>query len=819
MSTPTETTQSYYEKRMAQLGITPELNQVTILRNVDGKNEFVPEPIFRPHEKGIEIIVYTLKHTTIRVEKNGGRWKTDWAIIRHERPLTNKNGDLMKYQMPKGSGSYPFFPPSLLKKYDDRTPVDVLYLTEGYFKAFKGSMHGIDIVGLASITHMKDKEKGTLHPEILELMNTCNVKRMVWLTDGDCLDISTQLEDEITKKPKDLYKRPSNFFSSILEFKKLLDDHDCDKYFAHIDIDNIRNENKDVTRDQVKGLDDLLITFPDRAAEIVSDLNRVSSPGFFFQKFNITHSVFKVRKHFHIDTVNEFHAFHSERRPELKSKEFIFHGTRYKYNDEKNECEVVIPGDASKYFRVGDNYYKWIQRKNMYGVVETHFRSRQKTTITDDHGKTFTKYIAKYEDFINYPDHVNYQRVMDGCFNVYNPLEHEPNEEECGTDDCPNIISYLKHLFGESIIKFRHPKGKYETEYANYELGLDYVQLLYQQPAQKLPILCLVSRENNTGKSTFGKLMRQMFGGNCAIVGNQDLAGDFNSHWSTKLLVICDETKIDKQHVVEKVKSLSTADKIMMNAKGKEHVEIDCFIKFMFITNNETNFIYVTDEDIRYWIVKVPVLKEENPNMLDLMIEEIPAFLSYLNRRKLQTEKLNRMWFHPSLIKTEALKKVVAFSKSTIEKELRQYFKDAFMDFDVDEILMARKDIHREVFNNRYEANYLEKVLKEELKLDLYNEPDKSQPDAFGGFAKVYKVRRYSYPKYERKFNNEKQREEMVRVEVESLGRPYVIKKEQFLTDEDGIVVHSPETLFTNQMLNGSSVPAAVGANGDDLPF
>jgi phage/plasmid-associated DNA primase len=171
---------------------------------------------------------------------------------------------------------------------------------------------------------------------------------------------------------------------------------------------------------------------------------------------------------------------------------------------------------------------------------------------------------------------------------------------------------------------------------------------------------------------------------------------------------------------VEKVKSLSTADKIMMNAKGKEHVEIDCFIKFMFITNNETNFIYVTDEDIRYWIVKVPVLKEENPNMLDLMIEEIPAFLSFLNRRKLQTEKLNRMWFHPSLIKTEALKKVVAFSKSTIEKELRQYFKDAFLDFGVDEILMTRKDIHKEVFNNRYEANYLEKVLKEELRLDTF---------------------------------------------------------------------------------------------------
>jgi hypothetical protein len=171
--------------------------------------------------------------------------------------------------------------------------------------------------------------------------------------------------------------------------------------FCHIDIDTIRGENPKVLRDDIKGLDDLLVTFPDRIEEVVADLHSVSKPGFWFQKFNITHSVFKVRKHFHIDTVNEFYAFHSERRQDLKGKEFVFHGTRYKYNEEKNECEVVIPGDASKYFRVGDNYYKWIQRKNMYGVVETHFRTRQKSTISDDHGKNFHKYIAKYEDFIN----------------------------------------------------------------------------------------------------------------------------------------------------------------------------------------------------------------------------------------------------------------------------------------------------------------------------------------------------------------------------------------------------------------------------------
>jgi dephospho-CoA kinase len=88
------------------------------------------------------------------------------------------------------------------------------------------------------------------------------------------------------------------------------------------------------------------------------------------------------------------------------------------------------------------------------------------------------------------------------------------------------------------------------------------------------------------------------------------------------------------------------------------------------------------------------------------------------------------------LIKTEALKKVVAFSKSTIEKELRQYLRDAFLDFGVDEILMTRKALHKEVFNNRYEANYLEKVLKEELRVDMFHKLDKASQMPYGRIQK-----------------------------------------------------------------------------------
>jgi hypothetical protein len=213
----------------------------------------------------------------------------------------------------------------------------------------------------------------------------------------------------------------------------------------------------------------------------------------------------------------------------------------------------------------------------------------------------------------------------------------------------------------------------------------------------------------------------------------------------------------------------------------------------------------------------VPVLKEENPNIVQNFIEEIPAFLSFLNQRQLKTEKLNRMWFYPSLLKTEAMKKVVEFSRSTVEKEIRQRIRDMFTDFGVREILMTRKAIHREFFNNRYEANYVEKVLRTEMRIDTYWEPDPVKKDLYDNPEKVYKVKRHSYPKWDTKYTDGNQ--ETVRVEVQDHGRPYVFKIEDYLTPEEIAGLHfDDETKFTNTMVSGQET-AGKPEPQQDLPF
>lgn len=833
----TEPKSSYFLERMQLLSITDEENKVGIWQNENGQNIIKEIPVFTPGKKkpGIDILVYTLDRTIINYKPEGSRWSDNYKLTRLETPITKKDGSIQKYMIPKGQGTYPFFHPLLIDKFEKQEPIHTIFLTEGFFKAWKGCKHGILTIGLSSITHMKESGKNTIHRDIERLIKICQVKRVVWLTDGDCLDITGKdLKDGI-----DLYKRPKNFFASCETFKTLLDDFDVDKYFFHIDTDTIVTNNKDIRREDVKGLDDLLCSFPDRIQEIADDITMVSSQSDWFVKQNITSGIRKILSYFRLNNPLEFYLFHVERRKELKDIEWIFNGTRYKWDDEKTDIKIVSPKDAKDYFRVGDQYYEFVYVPNKYGQLEKRFQPRMKSTIIDDHGKNIMKHIAKYKAFCNVPDHLNFQQVINNCFNVYSEFRHEMEGERCTEQDFPTILNFIKHVFGETKISFIHPETKVKHEYINYDLGIDYIQLLLQKPAEKLPIICLVSRANNTGKSTLGNFLKMLFSGNVAIVGNQDLAGDFNAHWASKLLVVCDETKIDKQHVIEKVKNLSTADKIMMNAKGKDHVELDCFIKFMFITNNEDSFININEDDIRYWVLKVPRIQSEVTNILSQMQEEIPAFLNWLSHRKLLTEKLNRMWFYPDLLKTEALRKVIVNSQPTIIKELRQQLRDKFLDFGVEEIMMTATNIKDEFFGrNRYEGNYLEKVLRDELKVTtvkqwrynntLYHDEGqafaaaKSDMKLESDFEVMHlietesRMMRYDYPKWGLGSSNEQ-----VRVDVKCTGRPYRFMRTDFVSSSEKIDMPA-DMKYVNGInpANGyHQVKTELATGVDELPF
>lgn len=820
--------EEYFIERMHKYGITDEVNRVQLWQYDSEKkdNVLIDEPIFTACERGIEILVYDLDRNPVNYKGEGSRWSKDFKIIRLHTPEIGKNGREKKYHIPKGAGTHPFFPPQLIEKFQKKEKIKTLVATEGYFKAFNGAMHGLDIIAFSSITHYKDKEKGTIHPDIVRIIKDCKVENFIWLADGDCNRISLKA----LNAGDDIAKRPNQFFNSCTSIKRLLDDYDIHKYFAYVDSMELDG--------MPKGLDDLLLSLPGHEPEIISDLLALSKPGKYFFREDMSYSTNKIRQHFKLHNVSEFVEFHSEMIRkiaekeqstfvDLKTKEFVWNGTKYRWDESKSECKVVVPGDSKRYFRVGDVYHEKIEIPNKYSDLEKTFHRRQKTTIVDDYGKEFIKHVPKYKAFCNVPDHSNYQEILHSCYNMYYPFEHEPEP-----GDYSYTMRFLKHIFGEKEIKVKH-KEKGEIIVTELDLGLDYIQILYQQPQQILPILCLVSHEQGTGKTTFAKFLKMLFTQNVAVVGNAELANDFNASWAGKLLVICDEAKIDKQVVVERVKSLSTGDKIFMNSKGKDHVEIDFFAKFLFMTNNEENFIYAGEDDVRYWIRKVPVIAELFIGLLEEMKTEIPAFLDFLNKRKLKTEKLHRAWFYPELIKTEALKKVIAHNESTVVKELRERIRNMFYDHGGDEILLTMDAINEHFFKNKYEVNYLRKSLQDKLKLQQYHEfvYDK-QPYMTVEAAKtaigesfdpdklhqVFKIKRHAWPKWESKIKDGHPSRE--RVYVKDVGRPYVFKIKDYLTAQElesrGIDAEAENDHRINQ--NNPPAPEQI-TNSDDLPF
>ncbi|WP_236264002.1 primase-helicase family protein [Dysgonomonas sp. Marseille-P4677] len=315
-----------------------------------------------------------------------------------------------------------------------------------------------------------------------------------------------------------------------------------------------------------------------------------------------------------------------------------------------------------------------------------------KETIQSDHGKDYIAKIPCYDGLCSIPSHIDYKSTIETFYNQYHELDYKPKAGNCTT-----ILTFLKHIFGEQ-----------------YEFGLDYLKILYENPLQALPILCLVSSERGAGKTTFLNLLKLMFGKNMTLNTNDDFRSQFNYDWANKLVIAVDEVLLDKREDSERIKNLSTARQFKAEAKGKDRQEVEFFGKFILCSNNETNFICIDNEETRYWVRKVlPFQNQLNCTSLiffERLKAEIPAFLDFLINRPFHTENKSRMWFMPKQLETEALIKLKSNNKSLIEKEMINVLEMIFEDRDLDIIQFQLQDIIASMNNLNYRNLSISKV-------------------------------------------------------------------------------------------------------------
>lgn len=359
---------------------------------------------------------------------------------------------------------------------------------------------------------------------------------------------------------------------------------------------------------------------------------------------------------------------------------------------------------------MGDDYYKWTHRPDKYGQLHRLLVKRRLGTITTDHTVTIIPFIDTCDDFVIVPSHINYQQKIYDHYNKYYELSHKVRKGKYS-----NIHSFLTHIFGESHLSFI----------------LDYLQILYLNPTQNLPIILLESTERNTGKSTFGYFISKIFEFNSIAMGIGDLRSEFNSIWTDKLTIVIDETLSKEKDLMEMIKRLSTEKGfVLSNSKGKDKVGVEFFGKFIFISNNEGVALPIERGEKRFAVFKVPTFtsvgKEDDTEILSKLEAEIPAFLYFLKNRTLVHEKKSRMHFDTEVYFTDQLRLYFEGSVGYTAKAIQDLVKDTF------EMFPEENQLHLSIANILQEltkAGYLQRTdrqqIKKALESDLGMKPQK----------------------------------------------------------------------------------------------
>ena len=350
-----------------------------------------------------------------------------------------------------------------------------------------------------------------------------------------------------------------------------------------------------------------------------------------------------------------------------------------------------------EFIRVGTTLYKIVEQPKLNGGYIRKRIAWNNETLRQDYGKDYIGRVPKYDGFCTVPEHIGYRSVVGKFLNLYEPIDHRPQE-----GDLSHIQSLVRHIFGEQ-----------------YELGMDYLQLLYLQPIQKLPILLLVSEERNTGKSTFLNFLKALFQNNVTFNTNEDFRSQFNSDWSGKLLIVVDEVLLSRREDSERLKNLSTTLSYKVEAKGKDRDEIAFFAKFVLCSNNEYLPVIIDAGETRYWVRKIDRLQSDDTDFLQKLKAEIPAFLYHLQHRQLSTEKESRMWFAPSLLHTEALRKIIRSNRNRLEIEMCELILDIMASTGIDTFSFCCNDMLTLLANSYVKAEMYQvrKVLQECWKL------------------------------------------------------------------------------------------------------
>ena len=366
--------------------------------------------------------------------------------------------------------------------------------------------------------------------------------------------------------------------------------------------------------------------------------------------------------------------------------------------------EQSFENNIEDYYRIGARYYRLIQFPDSRGRLIDKFEKWERQALMDDFGKDAIKVVSKFKTFCNVPSHIQYQRIINNCVNLYSPLSYIPKNGKW-----PTIEKLLRHVFSEQ-----------------YEVGLDYLKIKYMKPTQLLPLLALVSEERSTGKTTFGEFLQMLFCQNAVFIGENELKTEFNASYAYKLFAIVEEIEGDEKDadkMTKKIKAISTANSIMLRMMHRDHQQIPFFCSFVFLSNKPDAFVKVDLEEARFWIRKLPSVDFFDKDFKRKLEEEIPYFADFLIKREYKYEQKGRFWFDMSLFESPELIKLKINSIDSEYREIIESLLDKMHQDKIISIEFTAKDISKYLLNDRVKSLKVKRCMNDILKVQTVDKP------------------------------------------------------------------------------------------------
>ncbi len=355
-------------------------------------------------------------------------------------------------------------------------------------------------------------------------------------------------------------------------------------------------------------------------------------------------------------------------------------------------AEVTTKKTEVEIWQVLDDFYI---ESNTYDL-----KSRPKRVVSKITEKTIkSKYARQKSEGIDYfesecciPQHLDYKSHIGTSKNLYSPLDIEPKKGSIDT-----WLELVKHIGQEQ-----------------HKLLLDYLIVMFRYPTEKLPILCLVSEENATGKSTFSNKVAYLLGRNAGFYSQSDLESQFNV-WVMNKLAVFEEIS-DTKKVAGKLKDISTSQQTTVNRKGMQQFQFEPFVSIIINSNNVDTCVQLNENDSRYFVLKVPPIPKENyDNDFESKLDsEASAMLWYLLNTEPSIKKQSRMWFPLEMLRTKQLDAMILANKT----DLYHSIKIAVDEIEIDEstVYLRVKDLEA-LLNYKYNASQISRCLRDEFKM------------------------------------------------------------------------------------------------------